>query len=336
MSLRAPDPIGPPSAVGSPAPWVALPAGPPQAWLARPYSQLLRGPNHRWWRPLVSLAIAAGATFAVLVLSWVVTAALLMGQSAGSDGSGAAPSDAEYDRWAISPTGVLVTNLVLAALIVVAQAAVWGGHGWRPRWLASVTGGVRWAWLVTSYLVSLLVLVIADALLLALDGDLTWQPESQAGLYAVIVITTTPLQAAGEEYLFRGWLTQAIGAWIPRAEVGAIVAALVSGTLFALAHGQQDPWLFADRFVFGLAASWLVWRTGGLEASIAMHGANNVIAFAYSVGSGHLEEMLDATTSTPESFVADLVLMVLTAVVLDRLARRRAVPRLFHPPMRAW
>ncbi|MFN8082323.1 MAG: CPBP family intramembrane glutamic endopeptidase [Kineosporiaceae bacterium] len=229
-----------------------------------------------------------------------------------------------------------MTNLVLAALILVAQAAVWGGHGWRPRWLASIGGGIRWAWLVTSYLVCLLVMLIADAALLAFDGGLTWRPQSQAGLYVVIVLATTPLQAAGEEYLFRGWMAQAIGAWIPRAGVGAGVAALVSSSLFALAHGQQDPWLFADRFVFGLAASWLVWRTGGLEASIAMHGANNLIAFAYSVASGQLAEMLDATSSSPESFLVDLVLIVLTAVLLDRLARRRALPRLFHPPMRAW
>src|SRR3712207_8477032 len=47
-------------------------------------------------------------------------------------------------------------------------------------------------------------------------------------------------------------------------------------------------WTFLDRFAFGLAASAVVWLTGGLEAAIVLHAANNVVVFllAGSLGEG--------------------------------------------------
>ena len=45
---------------------------------------------------------------------------------------------------------------------------------------------------------------------------------------------------------------------------------------------------FLDRFAFGLAASTVVWLTGGLEASIVLHAVNNVLVFilAGALGDG--------------------------------------------------
>ena len=82
-------------------------------------------------------------------------------------------------------------------------------------------------------------------------------------LSGVVILLTTPLQAIGEEYLFRGYLLQAVGSlfgsrWI------AIVA---DGHDVRLAHGAQNFPLFFDRFAFGLIAAWLVRSAGGLEAA---------------------------------------------------------------------
>ncbi|MFZ0158844.1 MAG: CPBP family intramembrane glutamic endopeptidase [Kineosporiaceae bacterium] len=305
--------------------------GPAQAWLPRPYSQLLRGPTFRWWRPLVSALVAVGALFVVLFVFWTGIATV-MAATGGEEGL----TEARLEEWSVSPSGVLFTNLMLAALILVGQAAVWAGFGWRPRWVSSVAGGVRWAWLVRCYLVCVALMVVANGVLVLIDGGMSIAPEQQAGLYAVVVLASTPLQAAGEEYLFRGWLSQAIGAWIPRAAVGAVVAAVCSGLVFAWAHGQQDPWLFLDRLVFGLIASWLVWRTGGLEASIALHGANNLLAFGLGVISGQVEATMTSTGADATMVAVDVLLLVLSAAVLDRLARRYAVARYFRPPVRAW
>jgi membrane protease YdiL (CAAX protease family) len=115
-----------------------------------------------------------------------------------------------------------------------------------------------------------------------------------------------------------------------------VVAAVCSGLVFAWAHGQQDPWLFLDRLVFGLVASWLVWRTGGLEASIALHGANNLLAFGLGVLSGQVEATMTTTGADATMVAVDVLMMVLSAAVLDRLARRYAMARCFRPPARAW
>lgn len=96
----------------------------------------------------------------------------------------------------------------------------------------------------------------------------------------------------------------------------------MTATLFALAHGGQDLWLFADRLMFGLAASWLVWRTGGLEAAIALHVANNLVALGSAVVTGELEVALTATSLDWRYAMADLVTIVAFAACADRLAAR--------------
>ena len=58
----------------------------------------------------------------------------------------------------------------------------------------------------------------------------------------------------------------------------------LTALLFALAHGLQNFPLFFDRFMFGLIAAWLVIRTGGLEAGIALHVLNNFLAFGLRPG----------------------------------------------------
>ena len=57
---------------------------------------------------------------------------------------------------------------------------------------------------------------------------------------------------------------------------------VASALVFALFHGTQNLPLFLDRFGFGLLAGVLVVRTGGLEAGIAAHVANNVFAFVWA------------------------------------------------------
>ena len=68
------------------------------------------------------------------------------------------------------------------------------------------------------------------------------------------------------------------------------VAIVLTATLFALAHGAQNFPLFFDRFAFGLIAGWLVIRTGGLEAGIALHVLNNFLAFGFALSFGDLSD----------------------------------------------
>jgi membrane protease YdiL (CAAX protease family) len=148
---------------------------------------------------------------------------------------------------------------------------------------------------VVALIAQLVVSVVIEALMageqeMAPTGDLN-ELTATTALLAVIVLLTTPLQAAGEEYVFRGYLLQAIGS-LTRSKW---IALIVTSTVFAMAHGVQNFPLFFDRFMFGLIAGWLVIRTGGLEAGIAMHILNNFLAFGYALTFSDLTSTLNVT-----------------------------------------
>jgi len=114
----------------------------------------------------------------------------------------------------------------------------------------------------------------------------------------LVVLLLTPLQAAGEEYAFRGYLLQAFGGLVRDPRIAVPVSILGSSLLFALAHGAQDPPIFFDRFAFGAVAGTLVVVTGGLEAGIAMHVLNNFLAFGMALAFGDMASSLNPTGGT--------------------------------------
>ena len=71
---------------------------------------------------------------------------------------------------------------------------------------------------------------------------------------------------------------QALGSAVARPWFGVVTSALV----FALLHGTQNLALFVNRLAFGLLAGLLVWLVGGLEAGIAAHVLNNLVAFGWA------------------------------------------------------
>lgn len=286
------------------------------------YPQLLRAERNPWWRPVLGVlffAVCLVFASAALIVAALVARAVTSSSADLDDAS--LPID--------SPIGLLANNLVLAALIPAAALAVLVVHRRPVGVLASVVGTIRWGWLLRLLGVAVLVMVLSLVAGFLLPGegtdDIDVPPAGQlAGLVAVILLTT-PLQAAGEEVGFRGYLAQAVASWSRRPLVGTLVAAAVTSVLFALAHGVQDPSLFLDRLAFGLTASWLVWRTGGLEAAIALHVVNNLVALLFSASTGQLEESITGSTLPWSLAVLDVTTMVVYAVLVHRLAARSGV-----------
>ena len=229
-----------------------------------------------------------------------------------------------------SPIGLLANNLVLASLIPAAALTVLVVHRLSIGSLASITGRIRWRWLFLLLGVALGVMVLSLLVTLVLPGeggtdDISVPPAGQlAGLVAVILVTT-PLQSAGEEVGFRGYLTQAVASWSRSPRAGTVLAAAVTGALFALAHGVQDPALFLDRLCFGLVASWLVWRTGGLEAAVALHVVNNLVALLFAASTGQLEDSITGSTLPWSVAALDVATMLVYAALVHRLADRWSV-----------
>ena len=300
------------------------------------YPQLLRTEPNRWWRAAVGLLLAGTTlvTGAVAVILAVVVAGVLT----GAEGDAAAEDSLSPD----TPLGLLANNLVIAMLIPAAVLAVVVVHRAPAGTLASVLGRPRWALLGRCFVLAVVVVGVffaAGFLLPAVatddaGGSSSVSTATLVGLLAVIALTT-PLQAAAEEVGFRGYLSQAVATWFSRPRTGTAVAAGVSAVLFALAHGVQDAPLFADRLAFGVVASWLVWRTGGLEAAVALHVANNLVSLGFTALTGSLEDALTASSLPWEYALLDVTMMVAFAAVVHRAARRWHVVARRDPPAAA-
>ena len=153
-----------------------------------------------------------------------------------------------------------------------------------------------------------LLLMVLATIGAALDRDAP--VDSAVVWFLVVVLLTTPLQAAGEEYLFRGLLLQGLGA----TRLPTWVCCVVSAALFATAHGQFDPPLFADRFVLGVAFAWLTIRTGGLEAGIAIHTVKNLAGLIPAALLDDVSETLDPPGGV--SWLPLIVDVVLLAILV--------------------
>lgn len=302
---------------------VALPARPV------PYHQLLRGPRWRWWRPLLSLAVLLGLM--------IVLFAVVFGTFEGIDAL-------LPDRWIgtldddLSPVSFLTFDLVLAGLIPVSAAAVAIAHRVRPRWVSSVCGGLRWRWLARCSLVVAPVWVVYLGLGFLLDPIEPGRPAHWV-LLLVMALLVTPFQAAGEEFLFRGWLVQNLGAYFARPVAGLVVSTVVSAALFGLAHGSPDPWILLSIATLAVAACLANWRTGGLEAGIAMHAVNNVgVGIVTITYGGYAESFVsETTTGSPWDFFPGVVVHGLAVALILWQARRVLVDRTTRPePVAAW
>jgi len=236
------------------------------------YPQILRGESYVWWRSV--LGVVFGLSL-FLLMTTVVSQALVTLFWATTAG------DQPYRDYFASafafelPIGMLAVNLGLATLIPIAWGLMAAVHHMRPQWLSSVQPRIRWRYLFACLAIAAVVLNGVMLLSTTVGKDLSYQPQSGFWGFLVVILLTSPIQAAAEEIFFRGYLLQALGSLVARPWFGIVVSSLV----FALLHGTQNLPLFADRLAFGLLAALLVWRTGGLEAGIAAHVINNVFAY---------------------------------------------------------
>jgi membrane protease YdiL (CAAX protease family) len=290
-----------------------------------PYHLILRGGwSGAWWRSLVG--ILAGIILMMLVLPFVVLVPFVAWYAATGQDVGSAVGRL-VDVGDPSPATLAYLNVTLAALIPVTWLIVRLLHGLRPRWLSSVAPRLRWKYLVVCLglsVVALLATVVVSALVPQdASASISGEPNPFTPTvrdFLLVVLLLTPLQAAAEEYAFRGYLLQAFGGLVRHPAFAVILSSL----LFAVAHGlgQSFP-VFVDRLAFGLVAATLVVLTGGLEAGIAMHVLNNWLAFGVTLAFGDMASALNPTGGSwwnlPVTLTQSLVYLALAWWVARRM-----------------
>lgn len=299
-------------------------------------------PHKHWWRPFAVAAIA-GAVFVVASLVAGVVAGILIAQfdptqvdalrALLSDGS--APATLPVLLFMLTSVAIMLPILYVGYLATLQRnlGYLWSVAGrFRWRWFAACLGvavALQGGWLVAS---------------LALDGSLapsTWEPAplpDHALLLGILAFAVLlPLQCAAEEFVFRGFLMQAVGTWVkhPAVAIGAQIPLFVLGHLYG-------GWAMLDIALFALAAGWLAWRTGGLEAPLALHLANNAAAFFVSTAvAGSIDPT--ETGDLPSVLASGLVMAVFVGIVevmqrranLSRVAVIAPTPGVSYVPVQA-
>ncbi|MGA4507665.1 CPBP family intramembrane glutamic endopeptidase [Propionibacteriaceae bacterium G1746] len=281
-----------------------------------PYTQVLRG---RGFWPVRSWFGLAFALFGYALIVPLVNQGLvwLFWLFQGRPGS-----YTEYfgrARGYEMPLGLVAGHVALAMLIPISLAMVALWHRRPGSFLGSVQPGMRWRYLLLALPVAALILNVV----LWVDAGSVPQFSVPDGWWwwVLAIVVFSPLQAAGEEFFFRGYLLQGIGSLSRHKWVGIVASAFV----FAMFHGVQNVWLFVDRFAFGLLAALLVVLTGGLEAAIAAHVANNVFAFGYAVFSGSVASTRAVQSIGPKEALVDVLGFALVALATWWLGRRLKV-----------
>ncbi len=288
---------------------------------APPYQRLLRNPD----APRGYVVIGA---FTILV-GWMIASLIILSVQQGirKDPEGT-----------VSWFGLLATNLSLIVLIPLSMLVAQKFNRQTPGLLSSVVGRLRWralAWFAVAALaLELVMLAVIQFGGIDLAGGERHGGGAAPDAVAVIAVTllTSTFQAAGEEYFFRGYLLQAVGALVR----STVIAILVTTVLFTLAHGiwpWQSPALFLDRFAFGLVAALLVVRTGGLEASIAAHAANNVVTFVFAALTNSVGASLGVQDAPWPLVSLDVVKFVAFGALALWMARRMKLANVCELPL---
>ncbi len=285
------------------------------------HRQALRVARPRWWRPLAVLALTAClfVVGAVLLVVPLVVLAVAIPDVEDTVDRAFTSSDLS-DPLAATFMLVSIATLLPAALLAVRLA---GGRG--AGTLSSVAGRIRRRLLARC--LGLAVLLTVPAILALVTLERGWQNAAITDRTLPIValaLLAVPMQAAAEEYVFRGLLMQTIGAWL-RHPAFAIVLPV---PLFTLGH-DYDVLGLVDVTAFGLVAGWLTWRTGGLEAAIGLHVANNAVLVGFG-GFGLVD--LAATEGTATGLACSLCFTGAYAWLVRGWADRRTQIRTGRSP----
>ncbi|WP_073480604.1 CPBP family intramembrane glutamic endopeptidase [Streptoalloteichus hindustanus] len=291
------------------------------------YDRMARTACHCWWRPVVGTV--------VIGVGWVVAMVVVVVLGVVAAELAAAPVRLVDSHLFADPLWDTVVGLLsIAAVLPVVFLAARIAQRRRPGTLSSVVGHLRWGWFGRCLLVAIPVMVVSLLLLVVLAALVTAEPAEQTAVRwtgwprfavsACLLVVVVPLQAAGEEYLARGWFIQAFGAWFGTPWPGI----LAGGLVFVALHSVSQVWGAADLMLYAVVLGWLAVRTGGLEAGIALHATGNLMVFLLAAATDQLGLDGSAGDAPWYLFATNALMLPLYAWLVSTLHRSAGQVRL--------
>lgn len=296
--------------VAPPGPAPAAPAPAPATRTLRYHRLALADPGHRWWMPLVEGVISFGIFFMLSILFGILLVFTV-------------PLTLSGDLDSLNQLDPTTFFLLFGSVALMLPSALLARLCLGPRPLGlifSVTGRIRWRWLLTCFLLAVAVYAVVNLAGMGLDlatGASPTPVQPVPGFWWLVAITlvVVPLQCTAEEVVFRGYLAQTVGRWLKH----PAWAILLPVPLFMAGH-DYDIWGQLSVGIMAVSMGLLTWRTGGLEAGIALHAVNNMsISLLAAVG---LVDMND-TGGSPVDLVPELILNGAYVALVFWLVRRR-------------
>ncbi|MCL2784675.1 MAG: CPBP family glutamic-type intramembrane protease [Propionibacteriaceae bacterium] len=271
----------------------------------------------KWYWALLAL-IAYAVLYYVVTLGIGVVSLLL---------DPALLNDALEGEIKTTPMLFLINNVGIALEIAMCTLIAFLFFKQGFGWLVSVVGRFRWKWMFLTMMIFIIGYAVQTGIEYFLMGpeamgfnDIEMKPYTWFMIGAIVL--TTPLQCAGEEFQARALLPKLIAAIVPFRWVGLTLAAILPSALFMYLHGASDPWLNAYYFLTGLSMWWLAYRTGGIEASIALHIVNNFFAL-WMLPFTDFSDMFDRGEGTGDPILmAYIGVEFLLIIIVDIVARR--------------
>lgn len=329
----APPPVQP----GAPAAW---------AWTGQPqqmqtvetepleYHRLYRGvQGYKWWKPLLVLFLAGVFYLLMSIVLGVLFVPIMMAWDPGyatgiMDGSVEILDTQRPVSLLVNLTSIIVMipSVILAMLVMGFRptSRVWS-VALRIRWglLGRVTGIAVLSVIAMNLAGIAFEFLLDPALFSAAPAEASNDFDSSAALLSLLlVLILVPFQATAEEVVFRGLFMQVLGSWLKN----PWFAILIPSVGFALAH-IYNIWGLLAVGLMGAVAAWLTWRTGGLEAAIAIHVINNLVAFGFmSAGFGG-ETAQTEDAGGPGSVIGEVVGLGLFIWLVMRSFRKHGYGR---------
>lgn len=296
------------------------------------YHRLYRGaPKYAWWKPLVVLVLAASIYFALAIGFSLALAPLLYlfdpDYVNNAVIGGLSPLlDTQHPWSLVLAMGSIILMIPAVILAMLALGIRPTGRVW------SVAGRIRWGFLGRTLGSALLAVIVMNGIGMLvgviMDGGTPPaeatpidQPEfnvTAAVVSIVLVLLLVPFQATAEEVVFRGLFLQVLGSWMKSPWLAIVLSTLI----FASMH-IYDIWGLVGVGMMGLVAAWLTWKTGGLEAAIAIHILNNIAAFMFMASGITGETGQVEASGGPELIISEAVGLALFAWLVLRTFKAR-------------
>lgn len=228
--------------------------------------------NSKWWSWWLGLVVILTL---FLIIGSIPSAILLV------IGLLTPPDQPYMDMNPLVFAAIIFPNLMLFVGVWVAQRLV------HRRTLRELTTAYtfRWALVWQTMLVWLGVMVastVVEALIYPGRYAVVFDFNKWI-LLAPVVLLLIPIQAAGEELMFRGYLMQAFA----RVTRQPLVLIALSGVAFMVPHfanpemsnavGGEVP-MALNYLLVGIGTAWMSVRDNGIERAIGMHVVNNLYA----------------------------------------------------------